>query len=78
MSLSEREKAEIITTINYDCLERIFDFLDIKSLLMLAGTSKRLQAAATEQFGHAFSLYYTRSCKFTNQTKELEMAMVLS
>lgn len=40
-----------ITNIYYDCLERIFDFLDLESLLNVAGTCKRLQIAAAAKFG---------------------------
>lgn len=40
-----------ITNIHYDCLERIFDFLDLESLLNLANTCKRLQIAAAANFG---------------------------
>ena len=43
-----------ITNICYDCLERIFDFLDLQSLLMVAGTCKRLQIAAAANFGDKF------------------------
>lgn len=40
-----------LTTIYYDCLERIFDFLDLKSLLNVADTCKRLRIAAVAKFG---------------------------
>lgn len=43
-----------ITKINYDCLERIFYFLDLKSLLMVAQTCKRLKMAAAVKFGDDF------------------------
>lgn len=39
-----------ITTIYHDCLDRIFDFLDLESLLNVAGTCKRLQIAAAAKF----------------------------
>lgn len=39
-----------ITNIYYDCLEQIFDFLDLESLLNVAGTCKRLQIAAAAKF----------------------------
>lgn len=43
-----------ITIINYDCLERIFDFLDFEWLLNCVGTCKRLQIAAAAKFGDDF------------------------
>lgn len=43
-----------ITNICYDCLERIFDFSDLKSLLNVADTCKRLQIAAITKFGDKF------------------------
>lgn len=39
-----------ITNMYYDCLKRIFDFLDLASLLNLAQTCKRLQIAAAAKF----------------------------
>lgn len=41
-----------LDNIFYDCLERIFDFLDLPSLLNVAGTCKRLQIAAATKFRH--------------------------
>lgn len=35
-------ETKTITNICYDCLERIFDFLDLESLVNVAGTCKRL------------------------------------
>lgn len=46
----ENEEVKSITNICYDCLERIFDFLDLESLLNVAGTCKRLQIAAAAKF----------------------------
>ena len=43
-----------ITNIYYDCLERIFDFLDLRSLLNVADTYKRLQIAAAAKFSDAY------------------------
>lgn len=43
-----------ITNIYYDCLERIFDFLDITSLFNVAQTCKRLQTAAAAKFGDEY------------------------
>lgn len=40
-----------ITTICYDVLERIFDLLDVESLLNVADTCKRLQIAVKAKFG---------------------------
>lgn len=47
-------EATAITDICYDCLERIFDFLDLKSLLCCAQSCKHLQMAAAAKFGHDF------------------------
>lgn len=47
-------EAKTITNIYYDCLERIFEFLDLKSLLNLAQTCKQLQIAAATKFGHEY------------------------
>lgn len=44
------KEVKSITNIYYDCLERIFDFLDLESLLSLANTCKRLQIAASVKF----------------------------
>ena len=41
-----------LSNICYDCLERIFDFLDFESLLNVAGTCKRLQIAAAAKFAY--------------------------
>lgn len=43
-----------LTNIYYDCLERIFDFLDLETLLNVAGTCKRLQIAAIAYFGEQY------------------------
>lgn len=43
-----------ITNICYDCLEHIFEFLDLESLLSLADTCKRLQIGAAHYFGDEF------------------------
>lgn len=43
-----------ITNIYYDCLERIFDLLDLKSLLYVAQTCKRLQVAAAVNFNDRY------------------------
>lgn len=59
---SEFNRAEVdektITNIYYDCLERIFDFLDLESLLNLAQTCKRLQIAAAAKISDE----YGRKC----------------
>lgn len=44
------KEVKSLTNIYYDCLERIFDFLDLESLLCLANTCKRLQIAASVKF----------------------------
>lgn len=43
-----------ITDICYDCLERIFDLLDIENLMNVAGTCKWLRIQAAQKFGHDF------------------------
>ena len=43
-----------ITNIYYDCLERIFAFLDLENLLNVAQTCKRLQTAAAYNFYDRF------------------------
>lgn len=48
------DEAVAITNICYDCRERIFEFLNLESLLMLACTCKRLQVAAAAKFWHDF------------------------
>lgn len=47
-------ETKTLTNIYYDCLERIFDFLDLQSLLNIACTCKRLQIAAAAKYGDAF------------------------
>lgn len=54
------KEPKTITDINYDCLERILNFLDFESLLNVAGTCKRLQTAAADQFAfHKNEIYLT-------------------
>lgn len=48
-------EAKTITNIYYDCLEQIFDLLDLGSLLNVAQTCRRLQIAAAAKFGDEFS-----------------------
>lgn len=48
------DETKKITNICYDCLEHIFDFLDVESLLSLAHTCKRLQIGAAYYFGDEF------------------------
>lgn len=48
--MTDQPEEKTITNIYYDCLERIFDFLDLSSLLNVAGTCKRLQIAAAAKF----------------------------
>lgn len=50
----EDEEVKSITNICYDCLERIFDFLDLESLLNVAGTCKRLQIAAAAKYNDEY------------------------
>lgn len=49
--LVDAPAVKTITTICYDVLERIFDFLDLESLLNVADTCKRLRIAAIAKFG---------------------------
>lgn len=46
--------ATTITDICNELVDRIFDFLDVQSLLNCAQTCTRLQIAAAEKFGHDF------------------------
>lgn len=43
-----------LTTIYFDCLERIFDFLELKDMLNIAHTCKRLQTAAVAKFSYDY------------------------
>lgn len=56
--------AKRITDICYDCLEPIFNFLDLGSLLNVAQTCKQLQIAAAVKFGHDFGkkIIYLNVC----------------
>lgn len=51
-------EAKTMTNICSELLERIFDFLDLESLLCLAGTNKRLHDAAATKFGDKFGNKY--------------------
>lgn len=51
---AENEEVKSITNIYYDCLEQIFDFLDLESLLNVAGTCKRLQIAAAAKLSDEY------------------------
>lgn len=53
--IAKKPEERSITNIYYDCLERIFDFLDLESLLNLAQTCKRLQIAAVHKFNEDYS-----------------------
>lgn len=44
-------ESKSLTNIYYDCLERILELLDLKSLFRLANTCKRLQIAAAAYYG---------------------------
>lgn len=48
------EETKALSNIYYDCLERIFDFLDLESLLNVADTCKHLQVAAAVKFAYDF------------------------
>lgn len=47
-----KPKAITIADINYDCLERIFDSLNLETLLKVADTCKTLQIAAVSKCKH--------------------------
>lgn len=49
------DKTLAITDICYDCHEKIFEFLDLQSLLCVAQTCKQLQIAAINTFGNKFA-----------------------
>lgn len=51
---AEQSEVKSITNIYYVCLERIFDFLDLKDLLNVADTCNRLQIAATAYFSDEY------------------------
>lgn len=55
VSPTEAEEPKTLTNIYYDCLERIFDFLDLVSILNVARTCKRLQIAAAPKFSDDYS-----------------------
>lgn len=55
--MTDEPEAKNITNIYYDCLERILDLLDLKDLLNLAQTCKRLQIAAAAKFGDTYGEY---------------------
>lgn len=47
---SNPTQIKTITNTCYDCLEHIFDYLDLQSLLKVSGTCKRFQIAAAAEF----------------------------
>lgn len=51
---NKADEPRTITNIYYDCLERIFDELELEDLLMVAQTCKRLQIAAAAKFGDQY------------------------
>lgn len=55
-----------LNNIFYDCLEQIFEFLDLASLLNVADTCKRLQAAASTKFGHDYGNRFIYLCQATS------------
>lgn len=52
--MANQSEVKTITNICYDCLERIFDFLDLENLLNVARTCKRLQIAAAAKFSDVY------------------------
>lgn len=54
ITMKKKEKAKTITNICYEMVDRIFDFLDLESLLNVAQTCKRLQIAAAAKFGDEY------------------------
>lgn len=51
---SKATTAARITNVYYDCLEQIFHFLELESLLNVTVTCKRRQIAAAAKFGDSF------------------------
>lgn len=47
-------EVKTLTNIFYDCLERIFDFMELGDMLRLAHTCKRLQVAVAAKYGDDF------------------------
>lgn len=62
--MADQSEAKAITNIYYDCLERIFDFLDLEDLLNVGRTCKRLQIAAAAKFGDDFGKVKIRFCNW--------------
>lgn len=62
------QKSEYISNICNELIDRIFDFLDLSSLLNVADTCKRLQIAAAakfgDQYGHKSFVLYPRYSGF--------------
>lgn len=52
--MEAKPEAKTITDICFECLERIFDFLDLESLLNVADTCKRLQMVAATKYGNNY------------------------
>lgn len=72
-------EAKLLTDIYYDCFEKIFDFLEIKDLLNVAQTCKRLQIAAVTKFSQDFTkraCLYHSSSNFTDKLPKLKIYVV--
>lgn len=65
-----------ITDICDDCLERIFDFLDLQSLLNVAQTCKQLQNAAADTFGYKFGREKFLMCLIYKRSNENYIKMI--
>lgn len=46
-----------IIDVNFDCLEHIFQFLDIEDLINVAEANKQLKVAADVVFNHKYKLF---------------------
>lgn len=60
------DKPPALDNLLYDCLEQIFKLLDLASLLNVAGTCKRLQAAASTKFAHDYGNRTVYLCQATS------------
>lgn len=66
-------QTKTITNINYDCLERIFELLDVESLLNLADTCKRLRIGAAHYFDDKFCKNFIMLSEIDNSLPAVEV-----
>lgn len=64
--VDEADKTTSITDVCYDCLERIFNHLDLESLLMVARTCNRLQVEAAEKFASQYGRKLISLCPYSD------------